>query len=145
MKESRGFFQDIEKEKYSVAVGGKNPSDPSYSITPTIVDRDGTTGPTIPLLGFGTCEAIPKANNTLYGLGASVCSSSGNKIAEQIEAGNVWANTHFELDPRVTFGGQKESGIGTEWEVGWLKSYGNLQILYLKEPGAPMSDPPLVG
>ena len=30
-----------------------------------------------------------------------------NKLAERIEAGNVWVNTHFELDPRVPFGGHK--------------------------------------
>ena len=53
-------------------------------------------------------------------------------VAERIEAGNCWVNTHFELDPRVPFGGHKESGIGTEWGVGGLISYCNSQTLYLK-------------
>ena len=35
----KGFFADIEKEKYNVAVGGKNPDGPGYFITPTIIDR----------------------------------------------------------------------------------------------------------
>jgi acyl-CoA reductase-like NAD-dependent aldehyde dehydrogenase len=68
-----------------------------------------------------------------------------NKIAEQIEAGSVWSNTRFELSPRMPFGEHKKSDIGTERGVGGLKSYCSWQTLYLKKPGAPMSDPPLVG
>lgn len=33
------FFSDIDKEKYNVAIGGKNPEGPGYFITPTIIDR----------------------------------------------------------------------------------------------------------
>jgi acyl-CoA reductase-like NAD-dependent aldehyde dehydrogenase len=68
-----------------------------------------------------------------------------NKIAEQIEAGSVWSNTRFELSPRMPFGEHKKSDIGTERGFGGLKSYCSWQTLYLKKPGAPMSDPPLVG
>ena len=108
------------------------------------------SGPIVPLLSFSTDEeGIAKANDTLYGLGASVWSADlerANKIARRLEAGNVWVNTHFELDPRVPFGGHKESGIGTEWGVGGLKSYCNSQTLYLKKPGsAPgYAEPPAV-
>ena len=35
----KGFFDDIEKEKWNVAVGGKNPEGKGYFITPTIIDR----------------------------------------------------------------------------------------------------------
>lgn len=35
----KGFFSDIDKEKWKVAVGGKNPEGPGYFITPTIIDR----------------------------------------------------------------------------------------------------------
>ena len=94
-------------------------------------------GPIVPLLSFGTDEeAIEKANNTAYGLGASVWSGDierATKIAQELEAGNVWINTHFELDARAPFGGHKESGIGTEFGVGGLKSYCNSQTLYLKK------------
>ena len=102
----------------------------------------------MPLLSFSSDEeAVSKANDTLYGLGASVWSGNldrANKIAHQLEAGNVWVNTHFELDPRVPFGGHKESGIGTEWGVGGLKSYCNSQTLYLKKAGAGVGEVPLV-
>lgn len=35
----KGFFDEIERENYNVAVGGKNPEGPGYFITPTIIDR----------------------------------------------------------------------------------------------------------
>lgn len=35
----KGFFKDVEKEKFNVAIGGKNPTGPGYFITPTIIDR----------------------------------------------------------------------------------------------------------
>lgn len=81
-------------------------------------------------------EVIERANNTKYGLGASVWSSNietANRIARQIDAGTVWVNTHFELDPSVPFGGHKESGIGYEWGEGGLKSFCNVQTLFLKK------------
>lgn len=91
----------------------------------------------MPLLTFSSDEeAIEKANNTQYGLGASVWSGNierANRIAQRLQAGSVWVNTHFELDARVPFGGHKESGIGVEFGIGGLKSYCNSQTLYLKK------------
>lgn len=80
-------------------------------------------------------DAINQANATNMGLGASVWSGDidrANGIARRIHAGTVWVNTHFELDPRFPFGGHKESGIGTEWGVGGLKSFCNSQTLFLR-------------
>lgn len=92
-------------------------------------------GPIIPFLTFTTeADAIVQANATKMGLGASVWSKDierANRVARGIEAGSVWVNTHFELDPSVPFGGHKESGMGSEWGVGGLKSYCNVQALYL--------------
>lgn len=142
----KGFFSDIEKEKWNVAVGGTNPEGPGYFITPTIVDRPAETsriveeepfGPIVPYLTFkDEADAVQKANDTKMGLGASVWSkdlSRADRVARQLEAGTVWINTHFELDPRVSFGGHKESGIGTEWGVGGLKSFCNSQALFVKK------------
>jgi len=145
-KEVKGFFNDIEKESLKVAVGGTNPDRPGYFITPTIIDRPDAEsrivkeepfGPILPLLSFSTYdEAITLANNSTYGLGASVWSSNiplANDIAQQLEAGSVWVNTHFDLDPRVPFGGHKMSGVGVELGVEGLKSFCNSQTLYLKK------------
>lgn len=140
----KGFFSDIDKEKWKVAVGGKVPSGPGYFITPTIIERPDSKsrivveepfGPIVPFLTFSTEEdAIEQANNTKMGLGASVWSKDverANRVARNIEAGNVWVNSHFDLDPSVPFGGHKESGMGFEWAVGGLKSYCNVQALFL--------------
>jgi acyl-CoA reductase-like NAD-dependent aldehyde dehydrogenase len=162
----KGFFADIKKEDWKVAVGGSNPDGAGYFITPTVIDRPKTDsrivteepfgkftcfascihleltmrvplGPIVPVLSFSTeDEAIRQANDTHMGLGASVWSADverANRVARKIQAGNVWVNTHFELDPRMPFGGHKESGIGTEWGVSGLKSFCNSQTLYLKK------------
>jgi len=142
----KGFFSDIEKDNLKVAVGGVNEDKPGYFITPTILDRPADTarivvdepfGPIVPAMSWkDEDEVIERANNTKYGLGASVWSSNietANRIARQMDAGTVWVNTHFELDPSAPFGGHKESGIGHEWGETGLKSFCNVQTLYLKK------------
>lgn len=72
----------------------------------------------------------------MYGLGASVwCRNAerANNIAEKIEAGTVWVNEHFAMDPATPFGGHKHSGMGVEQGLEGLKSYCNLQTLYLRK------------
>lgn len=112
----QGFFKDIEKEGWKVAVGGKNPEDlPGYFIQPTIIDRpkddsrivtEEPFGPILPILSWkDEDEVIARANNTKMGLGASVWTNDteeAERIAKQIEAGSVWVNSHLE----VSFHGQ---------------------------------------
>jgi acyl-CoA reductase-like NAD-dependent aldehyde dehydrogenase len=142
----KGFFADIEKEKLSVAVGGKNEDKPGYFITPTIIEKPSDDsriateepfGPIVPLMTWSDeDDVIARANNTKMGLGASVWSNNMDeaaRIARQLDAGSVWVNTHLELDPNAPFGGHKESGIGYEWSIGGLKSFCNAQSLYLKK------------
>jgi acyl-CoA reductase-like NAD-dependent aldehyde dehydrogenase len=81
-------------------------------------------------------DVIRRANDTKMGLGASVWSSDldqANRIARQLDAGSVWVNTHLEVDPSAPFGGHKESGVGFEWGIGGLKSFCNVQTLFLKK------------
>ncbi|PVH70035.1 aldehyde dehydrogenase [Cadophora sp. DSE1049] len=143
----KSFFSDIGKENWSVALGGKIEQDkPGYFITPTIIDKPADDsrivteepfGPILPLLTWSDeDEVIARANDTLMGLGASVWSDDleeANRIAEQLEAGSVWINSHVKLDPNAPFGGHKESGIGYEWGAGGLRSFCNTQTLYLKK------------
>lgn len=70
------------------------------------------------------------------GLGASVWTKDfeqANRIAEQLEAGNVWVNTHLDIRPDAAFAGYKQSGIGAEWGSEGLRSYCNTQTLYLRK------------
>jgi succinate-semialdehyde dehydrogenase/glutarate-semialdehyde dehydrogenase len=62
-------------------------------------------------------EAIAVANNSPYGLGASVWTSNtkaGERVARQLEAGCVFINDLVRSDPRLPFGGIKNSGYGRE-------------------------------
>ena len=98
-------------------------------------------GPILPILRFRAVEdAVRRANSSRYGLSGSVWTNDltkGSEIAERLEAGTVWVNQHGALpDPRIPFGGAKESGIGREYSVLGLKSYMEPQVVSI-----PRTDP----
>jgi len=71
-------------------------------------------------------EAIYRANNTRYGLGASVFTEDiarAHQVARRIKAGMVWVNSSQDCDPRVPFGGVKMSGVGSELGEEGIKAY----------------------
>jgi acyl-CoA reductase-like NAD-dependent aldehyde dehydrogenase len=82
------------------------------------IAREEVFGPVLSVLTFRTPdEAVAKANNTTYGLSAGIWSEKGSrilKIADQLRAGVVWANTFNKFDPTSPFGGYKQSGYGRE-------------------------------
>lgn len=82
------------------------------------IAREEIFGPVLSILTFRTMdEAIEKANNTMYGLSAGVWTDKGARIlrmASELKAGVVWANTFNKFDPASPFGGYKESGFGRE-------------------------------
>ncbi|NBR08261.1 MAG: aldehyde dehydrogenase family protein, partial [Opitutaceae bacterium] len=82
------------------------------------IAREEIFGPVLSVLTFRTVdEAIEKANNTAYGLSAGVWTDKGSrilKLAAELKAGVVWANTYNKFDPASPFGGYKESGFGRE-------------------------------
>jgi len=82
------------------------------------IAREEIFGPVLSILTFRTVdEAIEKANNTAYGLSAGVWTDKGSrilKLATELKAGVVWANTYNKFDPASPFGGYKESGFGRE-------------------------------
>ncbi len=75
-------------------------------------------GPVVALMTFRTpAEAVELANNTRYGLAASVWTESVNlalDIAPRIRAGTVWVNCTNLFDAASGFGGYRESGYGRE-------------------------------
>ena len=84
-------------------------------------------GPVLSVMTFRTPEeAIERANNTPYGLSAGVWTDKGSKafkLATQLRAGVVWADTYNHFDPASPFGGYKESGFGREGGKQGLLSY----------------------
>ena len=75
-------------------------------------------GPVLVSMTFRTqAEALALANNSRYGLAASVWSENINRamdVAPKIKAGVVWINNHNQFDASCGFGGVKESGFGRE-------------------------------
>lgn len=91
------------------------------------IAREEIFGPVLSVLTFRTpAEAIEKANNTQYGLAAGVWTEKGSlilKMANELRAGIVWANTYNKFDPASPFGGYKESGYGREGGRQGLAAY----------------------
>src|ERR1700757_4011907 len=85
---------------------------------PSIVAQQEIFGPVLAAMTFRTPqEAVQLANNTVYGLAASVWSESVNvalQAAAQIKAGVVWVNSTNLFDAACGFGGYRESGFGRE-------------------------------
>ncbi|MFE0879679.1 aldehyde dehydrogenase family protein [Streptomyces smyrnaeus] len=91
------------------------------------IAREEIFGPVLSVLTFRTPdEAVAKANNTPYGLSAGIWTEKGSrilKLANQLRAGVVWANTFNKFDPTSPFGGYKESGYGREGGRHGLEAY----------------------
>jgi aldehyde dehydrogenase (NAD+) len=83
-----------------------------------VVVQEEIFGPVLAAMTFRTLrEAVELANNTTYGLAASVWSENINvalQVASQIKAGVVWVNSTNLFDAACGFGGYRESGYGRE-------------------------------
>jgi len=126
-----------------VAVGGSVADGPGYFYEPTVLaglngaERivvEEQFGPALPVIEYSEIEeAIAQANDSHYGLGASVWTSNperGRTLAPQVESGTVWVNTHQAGIPGQPFGGLKWSGIGVEGGPWGMLAYTELQAIH---------------
>jgi acyl-CoA reductase-like NAD-dependent aldehyde dehydrogenase len=101
------------------------------------VVRSETFGPVLAILPYEDVEdAIRRANDTEYGLGASVWSpdtARATAIAQRLEAGSTWVNQHPSMDPNVPFGGIKCSGLGVEGGIRGLEEFTTIQVVNVKK------------
>ncbi len=129
-------LQDALDGGGELILGGDKPEGAGYFIQPTIVAnpphdsrvaREETFGPVLPVWRVGDLdEAIGLANDTEYGLGASVWTNdirTIHRVANEVEAGMKWVNQfHYGYD-ELPFGGVKQSGYGKEHGMEGLDYY----------------------
>jgi acyl-CoA reductase-like NAD-dependent aldehyde dehydrogenase len=91
------------------------------------VAREEIFGPVLSCAPFSTIEeALSLANDTPYGLAASVWTKSLSRaqtVVDGLQAGTVWINTHTPVDAALPFGGVKGSGYGRELGPEQLHAY----------------------
>ena len=120
-----------ERDEGEIITGGRVPEGKNYErgffFLPTLITgvpqesvliSEEVFGPVLPIATVADLdEALDRANDSRYGLGASVWTRSADVIVRatrELEAGIVWVNQHLRTPPEVPFGGTKESGIGRE-------------------------------
>jgi succinate-semialdehyde dehydrogenase/glutarate-semialdehyde dehydrogenase len=131
-------------------LGGAIPADPPYAagafypptvlvdVTPTMpAATEELFGPVAAVLRVPDLStAIDIANRSSYGLGAAIFTRDTARAealaAGQLEAGCVFINSFVKSDPRLPFGGVKDSGYGRELSHHGLKEFVNLKTVYLE-------------
>lgn len=97
--------------------------------------REEIFGPFVVIASFKTEEeAVAKANDSTYGLGAAVFTKDierAHRVAADVESGMVWINSSNDSDFRVAFGGVKQSGIGRELGEAGLEAYTQVKAIHV--------------
>lgn len=142
----KNLLADAKEKGLHFLLGGEVEDRKGFFVPVTIIDNppedsrvvvEEAFGPVLPLLKFRDLDdVIARANDTEYGLAASVWSkdtAAARGIAERIEAGTVWVNEIHSFSPHIAFGGHKQSGIGIENALEGLGEYTNSQTLFVSE------------
>jgi len=129
-----------------VLLGGAIPDSKGAYYPPTVLTgvtrgmpayEEELFGPVASIIGVkDEAEAIHAANDSAFGLGAALFTSDtrkGEQIAtEQLDAGSCFVNTLVHSDPRLPFGGIKQSGYGRELSVFGIREFVNIKTVYVK-------------
>jgi succinate-semialdehyde dehydrogenase/glutarate-semialdehyde dehydrogenase len=125
-------------------LGGVRPEGPGWFYPPTILvsvspgmpafDEE-TFGPVASVIRVRDEEqALQIANASSYGLGASIWTADrerGERLAARIDAGSVFVNAVVRSDPRLPFGGVKDSGFGRELSEFGIREFVNVKTVWV--------------
>lgn len=137
--------QDSVEKGAKIVAGGKRIEGVGFFYEPTILTDVKKGMPAYDEEIFGpvaSCikvkdveEAIQVANDTIYGLGASLWTediATARKIIPRLETGCVFVNGMVKSDPRLPFGGTKKSGYGRELSQYGLREFVNVKTVWIK-------------
>ncbi|MFP4370139.1 MAG: NAD-dependent succinate-semialdehyde dehydrogenase [Candidatus Kapaibacterium sp.] len=141
----RQVKQSIEKGA-DLLLGGEVPDMPGYYYPATVLANvqkgmpaydEETFGPVAAIIpAENEADAIEKANDSIFGLGGAVFSRDTEKAErmarEEIITGTCAVNDFVRSDPRLPFGGVKESGYGRELSEFGIREFVNIKTVYLK-------------
>jgi len=144
------YYKLAEEEGATLVTGGAAPKfnddrDHGFYVQPTIYTglaesarcvKEEIFGPVGHIASFDSEEeAVAMANDTKYGLAASIWTSDlkrGHRVAQQMNVGITWVNCWFLRDLRTPFGGAGLSGIGREGGMHSLNFYSELNNICIK-------------
>ena len=138
-----------------LAVGGELPEGPGAFYPPTVLVEVKSGMPAYDEELFGPVaaivtareenDAIRIANDTVYGLGAAVFTRDldrGARVAARLEAGSVCVNAQVVSDPRLPFGGVKQSGYGRELGSYGIREFVNVKAIVVTRSSEAQPPPP---
>ncbi|MCW1875212.1 MULTISPECIES: aldehyde dehydrogenase [Erwiniaceae] len=143
-----GYLETARQEGLRIVQGGDTEN--GIYVQPTVIDgvtpqsalfREEIFGPVLCITTFKTeAEAIALANDTPYGLAASVYTGKLNRairVSRAVRAGTVTVNCFGEGDATTPFGGYKQSGFGGRDKSAFaLDQYTELKTIWIDVPGA---------
>src|SRR5690606_28497846 len=144
LKRVQGYIEKGKQEGAKLVLGGGRPQgfDRGYFVEPTVftdVDQKMTIaqeeifGPVVSFISYKDIDdAVRKANDTIYGLHGAVYTKDperGYEIARRMRSGSVTVNGMI-VDPKMPFGGFKQSGIGREGGIEGLELYFEIKTVY---------------
>ena len=137
-----------KREGAKLECGGERIADrKGYYVQPTVfsdvtdsmrIAKEEIFGPVMQIFRFKTMEeVIDRANDSEYGLAASVFTSDLDKalmMSQALQAGTVWINCFNVSDAQVPFGGYKQSGFGREMGEYGLQQYSEVKTVTIHIP-----------